>query len=213
MLTQKRPEKVDLTKPVAPLPEIKADKPKESKRKIWERILEWWILLLVAVGITVLLRTFILDNRIVPSGSMLPTIQLEDRLFVDKLIYKFNDIQRGDVVVFHAPEASGESKDLVKRVIALPGEEVEIKDELVYINGRALAEPYLAEPPLYVLEAVTVPEGEYFVLGDNRNHSHDSHVWGFLEEEKIIGIVWIRYFPLDTFGRLTGAPDDYFYVE
>jgi signal peptidase I len=179
-------------------------------KKVLRVCAEWLVLLLVAFLLTLLIRTFVLDNRIVPTGSMLPTIQLNDRLFVDKLLYKAQGIERGDVVVFHAPENIGEEKDMVKRVIGLPGETLEIANGLVYINEQALDEPYVAEAPNYAFGPVVVPEDAYFVMGDNRNHSLDSHVWGVLAESYITGRIWIRYYPLSAFGKLTEPPADYF---
>ncbi|MDR0434757.1 MAG: signal peptidase I [Gracilibacteraceae bacterium] len=179
-------------------------------KKILRACVEWLALLLVALLLTLLIRAFVIDNRIVPTGSMLPTIQLNDRLFVDKLLFKAQGIERGDIVVFHAPENAGEEKDMVKRVIGLPGETLEITDGLVYINDRALNEPYLAEAPRYAFGPVTVPEGAYFVMGDNRNSSLDSHVWGFLSANKITGRIWIRYYPFSAFGKLTAPPEEYF---
>jgi signal peptidase I len=175
--------------------------------------LEWFGLLAAAFLLTLVIRTFVLDNRIVPTGSMLPTIQLNDRLFVDKLFYKVQGVERGDIIVFHAPENVGEEKDMVKRVIGLPGETLEIKEGLVYIDGRALNEPYVAEEPSYFFDPVTVPEGSYFVMGDNRNHSLDSHVWGFLSAEYITGRIWIRYYPFSAFGKLAEPPPEYFLAD
>jgi signal peptidase I len=179
-------------------------------KRLLRTCLEWLGLLLVAFLLTLLIRTFVIDNRIVPTGSMLPTIQLNDRLFVDKLFYKMQGIERGDIVVFHAPENVTEEKDMVKRVIGLPGETLEIKDGLVYINEQALNEPYVAEAPSYIFGPVTVPEKAYFVMGDNRNRSLDSHVWGFLADSYITGRILVRYYPFSAFGKLTEPPADYF---
>ncbi|MDA8228852.1 MAG: signal peptidase I [Desulfitobacterium hafniense] len=165
-------------------------------------ILEWAGLLVFALILSMVVRTFLLDTRIVPTGSMLPTIKLQDRLIVDKLAFKFNGIKRGDIVVFHAPPASGEKEDLVKRVIGLPGEKLEIKDGKVLINGVGLNEPYILEKPDYQYGPINVPEDSYFVLGDNRRRSNDSHMWGFLPKQNITGRVWVRYWPLNSFGAL-----------
>ncbi|MCB8817645.1 signal peptidase I [Desulfosporosinus shakirovi] len=168
----------------------------------WKNLFEWVQILAAALILSFIVRTFLLDNRIVPSGSMLPTIQLQDRLIVDKLLFKFSEIERGDIVVFHPTEKSGEKDDLVKRVIGLPGEEIQVKDGNVMVNGTALEESYLLEKPDYQYEPATVPADSYYVLGDNRRGSNDSHMWGFLPKQNITGKVWIRYWPFNTFGKL-----------
>lgn len=172
-------------------------------KKIVREVLEWVLLLLLAWIISSLVRVYILDTRLVPTGSMLPTIQLEDRLIVDKLFFKFSPLKRGDVVVFHAPPAADETDDLVKRIIGLPGETLEVRDGYVWINGQPLNEPYILERPNYTYGPVSIPPNSYFVMGDNRNNSKDSHFWGFLPKENITGKVLIRYWPLKTFGALT----------
>lgn len=170
----------------------------------WKGLLELVEILAIALILSFVVRTFLLDSRIVPSGSMLPTIQLQDRLMVDKLVFKFSDIKRRDIVVFHPTPESGEKDDLVKRVIGLPGEKIEVKDGKVLVNGTALEENYILNKPDYQYGPVTVPADSYFVLGDNRQDSNDSHMWGFLPKQNITGKVWIRYWPLNTFGKLAG---------
>jgi len=170
----------------------------------YKNLLEWVGIIAFAFILSFVVRTFLLDPRIVPTGSMLPTIQLQDRLIVDKLLYKFSGIERGSIVVFSAPPASGEKDDLVKRVIGLPGEEIQVKDGKVMVNGIALKENYLLEKPDYPYGPITVPVDSYFVLGDNRRWSNDSHMWGFVPKSNIKGKVWIRYWPLSTFGKLDG---------
>jgi signal peptidase I len=151
---------------------------------IIKSISEWVIIIAVAFVLSILIRNFVIDTRIVPTGSMLPTIQLQDRLIVDRVFYKFDTINRGDIIVFEAPETAKEDdKDLVKRAIGLPGEKVEIKNGKVYIGGKALNEPYIKAPADYDYGPVTVPPDSYFMLGDNRTASKDSHIWGFLPSE------------------------------
>ncbi|GAB6153979.1 signal peptidase I [Desulfosporosinus burensis] len=170
----------------------------------FKNLLEWLGIIAFAFFLFITIRTFLLDTRIVPTASMLPTIQLQDRLIVDKLLFKFSYIERGDVVVFRAPPSSGEKDDLLKRVIGLPGEEIEVKDGIVLVNGDALEENYLQEKPNYQYNSVRVPPDSYFVLGDNRRSSNDSHMWGFVPKQNIEGKVWIRYWPLNSFGTLKG---------
>lgn len=173
-------------------------------------LFEWVVIIAVAFVLSIVIRNYVVDTRIVPTGSMLPTIQLQDRLIVDRLFYKYDIIERGDIIVFQAPVAAMEDKDLVKRVIGLPGEKVEIKNSKVYIDGKALNEPYIGSPVNYEYGPITVPEDSYFMLGDNRGASKDSHVWGFLPSDKILGRVWIRYWPLKEFGILNILPEEYF---
>jgi len=146
---------------------------------------------------------------------MIPTIQVQDRVIVDRLFYKMGALQRGDVIVFTAPEKPElrdlRQQDLVKRLIGLPGETIEVRDGYVWIDGRALDEPYVnggATEGKY--GPVTVPEGFLVVMGDNRGGSNDSRTWGFLDERLVIGRVWIRNWPLDSIGPLTKPPKDYF---
>jgi len=171
-------------------------------KSIMKSVVEWVVIIAVAFVLSIVIRNYVVDTRIVPTGSMLPTIQLQDRLIVDRLFYQYDTIDRGDIIVFQAPEAAQEDKDLVKRVIGLPGEKVEIKNSKVYIGDQALDEPYIVSPADYEYGPVTVPEDSYFMLGDNRTASKDSHIWGFLPSDKILGRVWIRYWPIKEFGAL-----------
>jgi signal peptidase I len=118
--------------------------------------------------------------------------------------YVFRPPERGDVIVFRFPEDP--SRDFIKRIIAEPGETVEIKDGLVYIDGKYLREPYITNRGHYSYGPETVPPDQYFVLGDNRNNSFDSHVWGMLPEENIIGQAWLSYWPFSSFG-LVSSPN------
>jgi signal peptidase I len=120
-------------------------------------------------------------------------------ILADRLVYQQSEPQRDDIIIFRFPLDPRE--DLIKRVIGLPGESIAVKDGTVTINGTPLEEPYITAPPLYNGTWV-VPEGQLFVLGDNRNDSRDSHQWGFLPRENIIAkAVWI-YYPLDHFGKI-----------
>jgi len=179
---------------------------------IFKALSEWVIIIAIAFVLSIVIRNYLIDTRIVPTGSMLPTIQLQDRLIVDRIFYKYDTIERGDVIVFTAPMDADEDKDLVKRTIGLPGEKLEVKEGAVYINDKVLNEPYVVEPADYNYGPVTIPEDSYFMLGDNRRYSKDSHVWGYVPADNILGRVWIRYWPMEGFGYLTKAPDVYFTV-
>lgn len=124
--------------------------------------------------------------------SMNPTLQNGEYVLVSRLSYKLDIPQRGDIIVFSFPV--DQSQDLIKRVIGLPGEKVSVQQNKVLINGTPLEEPYIAQAPLYSGEW-TVPEGQLFVLGDNRNDSKDSHQWGLLPMENVIGKALLIYWP------------------
>ncbi len=160
---------------------------------------------ITALIIAFLLKSFIIDTRIIPSLSMYPTVHAGDRLIINKLSYIKDSLpQRGDIVVFKPPLELESKDDLLKRIIGLPGETLEVKEGQVYINGKALEENYLFEAPIYIYGPVEVPQGHYFMMGDNRNQSVDSHLWeqSFIPKEDILGKVLVRYWPLDRMGKL-----------
>lgn len=157
--------------------------------------------LILALGI----RQFVAEARYIPSSSMEPTLQINDRLIIEKVGYHFTDPKRGDVIVFSPTERLQEQNyhdAFIKRVIGLPGETVEVKDGRVYINNKPIAEDYIAAKPNYPYGPVVVPPGQYLVLGDNRNNSYDSHYWGFVPKGNIIGRAVIRFWPLDRAGEI-----------
>jgi signal peptidase I len=155
-----------------------------------------WLILPIAISLMINVSTARVRHDGYSMGTTLPN---ESYIIADRLAYLENDPQRGDIIIFHFPVNPEE--DLIKRVIGLPGETIEVQDGIVTVNGTPLDEPYITEPPAYNGEWV-VPAGQYFVLGDNRNDSRDSHQWGFLPHENIIAkAVWI-YLPLDHFGKI-----------
>lgn len=152
---------------------------------------------------TFFIRSFVAEARYIPAGSMLPTLAINDRLIIDKWSYRFQAPKRGDIIVFSPTEAlrAQNFKDaFIKRVIGLPGEEVEIKEGKVYVNNQPLEENYIEEAPNYTFGPATVPPDSYFVLGDNRNNSYDSHYWGFVPKENIIGRATKRFWPPERSG-------------
>jgi len=134
---------------------------------------------------------------------MVPTLQVGDRLLIEKVSHKIKGFSRGDIVVFKAPSRSGLKEDLIKRVIGLPGDTILIKSGLVYVNNSALQEPYIAEKPLQDFGPFTVEKNSLFVMGDNRNNSFDSRYWGTVPYNLVIGKAWVRYYPLNRIGLLT----------
>jgi signal peptidase I len=179
-----------------------------SRSGVWRQTKENLLILVVALGLALLIRTFIAEPRFIPSDSMVPTLQLGDRLVVEKVSYSFHPPKSGDIVVFEPPtqlQIQGYAKDqaFIKRVIGESGQTVSIANGKVYVNKQSLTEDYIAEPPDYRWGPKQVPENQLFVMGDNRNNSNDSHIWGFLPKENIIGRAWFRFWPLDRIGFVT----------
>jgi signal peptidase I len=168
---------------------------------------QWWEAAKTVVGGLAIAATFhllVAEVRFIPSESMTPTLQVGDRLVVEKLSYRVQLPHRGDLVVFRATtalQARNLKDDMIKRVIGIPGDTVAVQDGQVYVNGKVLAEPDV-QAAAYRNSAVTVPANHYFVLGDNRNHSYDSHIWGFVSREEIIGRAVFRFAPWNQAGLL-----------
>jgi len=181
------------------------DPEKQSVQKTENPWVEGFKTIGLSVFLAIGIRSFVAEARYIPSGSMEPTLQINDRLIIDKISYNFRQPQRGDIVVFSPTEALKQQnfKDaFIKRVIGLPGETVEVKGGRVYVNGQILREQYIEEEPEYSYGPVTVPEDNYLVLGDNRNNSYDSHFWGFVPRENIIGRAIVRFWPLNRVGEV-----------
>ncbi len=169
-----------------------------------KELLAWIVTIAFAVLAARLITDYVIFKAWVPSGSMENTIQVNDKMIGFRLAYLFSEPKRGDIIIFIPPDApeeyDGEKVEYyVKRVIGLPGETVEIKDGYVYINGEPLEEPYLKEKMKNeTFGPYVVPEGEYFMMGDNRNDSHDSRYWkksSFIKKEDIKAKVLFRYSP------------------
>jgi signal peptidase I len=169
-------------------------------------LLKGWRSLVLWLAVALLLRWLVIEPRWIPSGSMLPTLQLQDRILVEKLRPRLQQpLPNGTIVVFHAPpvlvEAGYDPKAaLIKRVVGQPGDAVEVRGGELLRNGTAVAEPWRQEPIDYSFGPLTVPEGNVLVLGDNRNASLDSHIWGPLPRQEVIGTAVFRYWPLNRFG-------------
>jgi len=147
-----------------------------------------------------LVDKFMLDRVVVNNISMYPTLKEGEALFVNKLAYKLGSVDRGDIITFHYP--LDPSLNFIKRAIGLPGDLVEIKDKQVWVNGIVLNEPYIITPSNYTGEWV-VPAESVFVLGDNRVDSADSHIWGFVPFNDLVGKAMMVYWPLVRFRVLT----------
>jgi signal peptidase I len=201
---------------------LKRGDKKAAGRTFWK---ELPILILVALVVAVLIKTFLVQAFFIPSGSMHDTLLEGDRVMVNKLAYRFGDPARGDVIVFDNPQQAGDDGEtifgalvrhvteslglsspdsaLIKRVIAVGGETIEIRQNQVYVDGVALDEPYMKEGsrmPRY--GPFIVPEGQVFVMGDNRSQSTDSRVFGPISEDTIIGRAFVRVWPPSRWGGL-----------
>ena len=160
----------------------------ERSVQFMKKIKEWGIIFLIAIVASFTIKTFVAEAMVVPTGSMLPTIQINDRLIVEKIM---DDYQFGDIVVFYPPIPEKVNERYVKRLIGIPGDLIEIKNGALIRNGVKVSETYLNEPIRYEFGPITVPENKYFFLGDNRNESFDSHSWTtpFVDKERLIGKV------------------------
>jgi signal peptidase I len=163
----------------------------------------WTRDLLIAIGLALVIIVFLYQPVKVEGTSMAPLLSDQERIFINKFVYRFEPIQRRDVVVFWYP--LDRSKSFIKRVIGLPGEKVEIRQGIVYVNGRAIQEPYV--PPQYEdlsdFGPIRVPRDSYFVMGDHRISSNDSRVFGSVESRFIYGRAVFAYWPVDHFGSLS----------
>ncbi|MEA5508357.1 signal peptidase I [Crocosphaera sp. UHCC 0190] len=188
---------------------LKQDKNKNSNSPPENPWVELTKTVVTAVILALGIRTFVAEARYIPSSSMEPTLEINDRLIIEKLSYHFKEPVRGDVVVFN-PTKTLEAQDFhdafIKRIIGLPGESIEVKSAHVYVNGQRISEKYISEDPEYNYGPVTVPPGQYLVLGDNRNNSYDSHYWGFVPKDKIIGKAFVRFWPFNRLGSLDQQP-------
>jgi signal peptidase I len=200
--------------------------PDDGKRRIpfW---VEFPILIIVALGVAILIKTFLFQAFYIPSSSMEDTLNINDRVLVNKITYRVGDIAHGDVIVFDDPrggfEESPESvvdsalrnvfesiglatprSEFIKRVIGLPGDTVEGKDGHVYVNGKRLVEPYLKEPAYFIppFGPVSVPHGQLFVMGDNRAASQDSRYFGTIPIDDVVGKAFVIIWPPAHWGGL-----------
>ncbi|MEO1621362.1 MAG: signal peptidase I [Cyanobacteria bacterium J06632_3] len=179
-----------------------------TEKKGWKKgFVENVRLVAIALAIAITVRFFIAEPRFIPSPSMVPTLAVGDRLLVEKVSYHLHLPHRGDIVVFQPPPQLQEygyraSQAFIKRVIGLPGQQVQVSRGKVYVDGNPLTEDYILESPQYEMPTVEVPSGSLFVMGDNRNDSNDSHVWGFLPVQNVIGRALLRFWPLEKFGSV-----------
>jgi len=185
-----------------------------DKNVVKSQLREWTESIIIAVILALIIRTFVVQAFKIPSGSMIPTFEIGDRIFVSKLVYGakvpftnfrlpgIREPKRGDIIVFVSPETP--KKDFVKRLIAFGGETVEIKDGSIYIDGKIVDQPASIRAVNYYnngdygkeSETIMVPRDSYYVLGDNSASSRDSRYWGFVPKNNVIGKVSLIYWPL-----------------
>lgn len=189
-----------MTLPEAPVTD--APEPvEEEQSSVTRNALEWVGIVVLALIAAFLIKTFLLQAFYIPSESMDPTLKIGDRVLVNKLSYKMHDIHRGDIVVFKRPpaEQGGDPtiKDLIKRVIGLPGDKVAAHDGHIFINDKELNEPYLPNGVTTLdFSGQMVPPNSYWVMGDNRPRSKDSRYFGAINKHLIVGRAFIRVWPV-----------------
>lgn len=180
--------------------------PAEPRDRTVRNIVEWVGIVVAALLAAFVIKTFLFQAFYIPSASMDPTLHIGDRVLVNKMSYRLHDVRRGDVIVFERPPgntAEPEIKDLIKRVIALPGDTIESRDGEVYVNGRRLNEPYLDDSVMTTgIDRQKVPDDRYWVMGDNRTESRDSRVFSSIPEKSIIGRAFVRVWPVGHLGLL-----------
>jgi signal peptidase I len=195
-----------VTSPLAtePSSNVPAESARTASRHLLRHEIRVWTRdLLIAIGLALVIIVFLYQPVKVEGTSMAPLLSDQERIFINKFVYRFEPIDRGDVVVFWYP--MDRSKSFIKRVIALPGETVEIRRGVVYINGHEISEPYVPSQYADVSDygPTTLPRGSYFVMGDHRISSNDSRVFGPVASQFIYGRAVFAYWPVDHFGSLS----------
>jgi signal peptidase I len=182
--------------------------PEQEQPKTGSALRELLETLILTVVTYLLVRTFLFETYRVVGQSMDQTLEQDQRLIVSKLSYRLHEPQRGDIIVFHDPQEP--SRNLIKRIIGLPGEILEIRSGQVFINGQPIDEPYLGSTSTRSEPQIAIPDGYYFVMGDNRNNSSDSRSWGVLDTNRIVGKAAFTYWPVRLWGS---APHETYGIE
>ncbi|MHB1087966.1 MAG: signal peptidase I [Acidimicrobiales bacterium] len=189
--------------------EIEDVAPARRRKSRRRAFIEWLVILVVAVSVSMLVRTYGIQQFSIPSGSMIPTLDIGDRILVNKLGVEFGTINRGDIVVFrHPPKALTTCAPpvepiFIKRVIGLPGDVITSKGSTVYVDGKALKQTWQTTSPFGpAIGRVVVPANHYFMMGDNRGESCDSRYWGTVPRSDIIGKAFLRIWPFNRIGFL-----------
>jgi signal peptidase I len=194
--------------PDDPGPDGPDPEPRHRRHSLGRTVFEWVAVIGCGVLIALTAQAFFVQAFWIPSPSMTPTLEVGDRVLVNKLAYRTHDVHRGDLIVFERPPETsngveGEIKDLIKRVVAVGGDTIEGRDGQVYVNGERIEEPYLEQgTPTEDLDREVIPEGMVFVMGDNRVNSEDSRVFGPIDEDTIVGRAFVKVLPLSALGWL-----------
>ncbi len=182
----------------------------------------WWLEAGKTIGLSLLLafgiRSYVAEARYIPSGSMEPTLQVNDRLIIEKLSYYLHEPNRGDIVVFNPTKSlrsQGFKDAFIKRVIGLPGDQVAVKEGGVYVNGQRLSEKYVETGnltstdacageggPAFLAKPETIPQNSFLVMGDNRSNSYDGRCWGLVDKSDLVGRAVFRFWPVNRTGTL-----------
>ncbi|MCD6310639.1 MAG: signal peptidase I [Candidatus Eremiobacteraeota bacterium] len=164
--------------------------------RVRNEIIEYSEAVIVAGILALFIIVYVARIFFIPSESMLPTLKIRDVIIVNKAVYRLAPPKRGEIVIFRPPpKANAGEKQFIKRLIGLGGETIEVKEGKVFINGKPLNEPYIREPMYYDMKPVKIPKDGLFVMGDNRNNSDDSHIWGILPKKNLVGKAWLRFIP------------------
>ena len=167
-------------------------------------LVEWVVTLVGALAVALLVQRFLFQPFFIPSASMVPTLEIHDRVLVNKLSYRLHEVHRGDIVVFErANDEPGTIRDLIKRVVAVEGDTIESRGDTLYVNDQPVQEPYRKTSSLGgQVTRLTIAQDQVFVMGDNRTDSTDSRVFGPIEEDRIVGRAFVKFWPLGDLGFL-----------
>lgn len=182
-------------------------------RNLWLFFLDFLETIVVSLAIFAVVYVFLFQPHQVDGKSMEPNFHNAEYILTDKISYRLADPKRGDVVVFHSPQDN--KTDFIKRIMGVPGDIIMVKDGYFYLNGNRLEEEYINDPGKvapgrFMRDGVDieVPNGQYYVMGDNRLHSSDSREWGFVPRQNIVGRAFFRYWPMATFGTIPTAESE-----
>lgn len=180
------------------------DSSDDDKPSAVRNVVEWVVTLAGALLVALLVQAFLFQPFFIPSASMVPTLDIQDRVLVNKLSYRMHEVRRGDIVVFErSNDEPGAIRDLIKRVVAVEGDTIESRGDTLYVNGQPVNEPYRRTASLGMqVSRVTLGQDQVFVMGDNRTDSTDSRVFGPIAEDRIVGRAFVKFWPLGDLGLL-----------
>jgi signal peptidase I len=186
--------------------------PEKAKPSTTRNLIEWVLIIAGALLVAFVVKTFLFQAFFIPTPSMVPTLEVHDRVLVNKLSYRLHDVHRGDIVVFEKPSNDpGGIRDLIKRVVAVPGDTIESRGDTLYVNGKPVSEPFRSSPSLGGAVTTTcapascfgpLPAGKVFVMGDNRTNSSDSRIFGAIDEDRIVGRAFVKIWPIGSWSLL-----------